>query len=264
MFRNKRLNHLMVCNRLHIHSARTLNIRAFHNLSLNFAVTNWITSAVTERDGRIRNRDIRGCWHKLLGTGNTSTRATVISRGRMTSPTGTAKLTQLYWVVQCQTRQTMYVEHNTEVRSFHQFCCGQATSIKIFLVFLCILALVMWHAKRMRHIILISGVCPALPYFSTLSHKRHDFREKKILNLKCVFWYSLNFFVKNFSFLEQFSNVQCTQLCKAPIILLRFWLYLNYLDRFNKNPHISNFMKIHRVGAEFFHADRRTDIHEKS
>jgi hypothetical protein len=49
-------------------------------------------------------------------------------------------------------------------------------------------ALVIRHAKRMRHIILPSVACLALPYFSTLSHKRHDFRkEKKFMNIKCVF-----------------------------------------------------------------------------
>ena len=40
-------------------------------------------------------------------------------------------------------------------------------------------ALVVQHAKRMRHIILLSVTCLALLYFSTLSHKRYDFRKKK-------------------------------------------------------------------------------------
>ena len=41
--------------------------------------------------------------------------------------------------------------------------------------------------------ILSSVECSALHYFPKLSHKRHDFRErKKLLNAKYVFWYSLH------------------------------------------------------------------------
>jgi len=39
-------------------------------------------------------------------------------------------------------------------------------------------ALVIQHIMRMRHIILPSVACLAPPYFSTFSHKRHDFRKK--------------------------------------------------------------------------------------
>ena len=48
------------------------------------------------------------------------------------------------------------------------------------------IALVFQYAKLTRRIILRSVACLALPNFSTLSHKRHDFR-KKLLNIKCVF-----------------------------------------------------------------------------
>jgi hypothetical protein len=56
-------------------------------------------------------------------------------------------------------------------------CHGKSVSIKhyecVFVV------LVMEHAKRMHRIILSSAASLSLPYFSTLSHKRHDFRKKK-------------------------------------------------------------------------------------
>ena len=60
-------------------------------------------------------------------------------------------------------------------------------------------ALVIQHAMRMRHIILSSVARLALPYFPTLSHKRHDFREK-VTEYEMCFDFLYNFCLKHLSF----------------------------------------------------------------
>jgi len=49
------------------------------------------------------------------------------------------------------------------------------------------------HAKRMRRIILPSGASSAVQYFPTLSHKRHNFREKFAEHKMCGLIFSTIF-----------------------------------------------------------------------
>jgi hypothetical protein len=51
--------------------------------------------------------------------------------------------------------------------------------------------------------ILSSVVWLALQYFSTFSHKQHDFRKKKLLNTKCVFLFSLQLLSETFLVLRR-------------------------------------------------------------
>jgi hypothetical protein len=55
-------------------------------------------------------------------------------------------------------------------------------------------ALVVQNSKRMRHIVSLSVASLTVPNLDTLSHKRHDLRKKELLNLKCVFGFSLKLF----------------------------------------------------------------------
>jgi H+/Cl- antiporter ClcA len=53
-------------------------------------------------------------------------------------------------------------------------------------------ALFIQHAMRMRlFFIVICGLFFSAIFFFTLFHKRHDFRKKMLLRIKCVFLFSL-------------------------------------------------------------------------
>ena len=124
-----------------------------------------------------------------------------------------------------------------------------------------LVALLTQHAKRMGRIISSSVASLAPSYFSTLSHKRHDFR-KTLLNTKCVFWVSVQLLSKMSFILRRIQrdviiNVK-TSLCEVPVILARFQWNMNILYRFSKRAEILNLIKISPVGAELFYADEQS------
>jgi hypothetical protein len=61
-------------------------------------------------------------------------------------------------------------------------------------------ALDIQRSKRMRRFTLASIVFPALQYFTTLSHKMHEFRKTVYWALRVCFDFLCNFCLKKFSF----------------------------------------------------------------
>jgi hypothetical protein len=92
--------------------------------------------------------------------------------------------------------------------------------------------------------------------------------KKKLLNIKRIFWFSLQILSETFLILRRIPrdvaiNVKMPS-CKVPTILVRLLCNLNFLDRFSKKKktQISVFIKISSVGVEFFHGDGQTNMTE--
>ena len=124
---------------------------------------------------------------------------------------------------------------NFEARSNNR-CCASAVSTRYSdFVFI---ALVIQDAKRLRRIAFSSATFPAVQYFSTLSHKQHDFR-KNVPEYEMFVLTFLTNVPQIFSILRRTEryiiiNVHGS-LCKVSFILVRFQWNLNFLDRYRKN-----------------------------
>jgi hypothetical protein len=106
--------------------------------------------------------------------------------------------------------------------------------------------------------------CPTAKCFSTLSHKRHDFREKrkKLMNIKCFLIFSATFIWNIYHYKKnvvRYDQNVFSSSCKVTVILVRLWWNLYVLDKFRKVKFHENPSSGSRVRADR-QIDRQTDI----
>jgi len=80
--------------------------------------------------------------------------------------------------------------------------------------------------------IVIRGLPRATIFFCTLSHKRKDFRKKKILDIKCVFWFSVQRLSEIFLILRKIQRDTIIYVhrssCKVPVIPVKTLIELAF------------------------------------
>jgi len=87
---------------------------------------------------------------------------------------------------------------------------------------------------------------------------------KMLLNINCVFWFSVQLLSQKFLILRIIQvryviNVHRSS-CKVLLCLSDLNDTSTFSTNLKKNTQTSNFMKIHPVGAEVFHADGHTGM----
>jgi hypothetical protein len=82
--------------------------------------------------------------------------------------------------------------------------------------------------------VVLYATCLAVWYFSTLSHKRHNFQ--KTLNIKYVFWFSEQLLSVNFVILRIQQDIiislhrSCTRYCC--LVLMKLWIVWQVFKKF--------------------------------
>ena len=155
-------------------------------------------------------------------------------------------------------RQAMYVWTQLCETCWRSHCCSEK-AVTIANSEFVYVALAIQHATHGA--VFYRRLWSVCTIYFHIHHKRHAFRGE-LLVTKCVFWFSLQRLSEAFPILRRSQQDIIIYLHrfsrKALGIPVRFYLNLYSLDKLSKITQISNFIKIHPVGAELFHADTQT------
>jgi len=115
----------------------------------------------------------------------------------------------------------------------------------------------------LRHSMLSSLACLAVPHLIHISYKRYDFSDKKVIK-KSVFRFSLQLLSQTFLILRRIQRevVIIIHMFSSKVDLRIF--IVKFLDRVFRNPQISNDLKISLVGNEVLQTSRRNDRHDEA
>ena len=97
-------------------------------------------------------------------------------------------ITETYITLHYITRQAMHLKRDFETHSPNCCCLGKAISVKYFEC-VYIFALFIWQANSLRHIILSSVACLAVPQFTHCLTNDAIFGGKNLIKHKNVFWF---------------------------------------------------------------------------
>ena len=125
------------------------------------------------------------------------------------------------------TRETIYIWRNTEARQ-RKYCCSGKVIIVTFYECVCVCVfLPLSSGMKNTCTVLYWHTRPVWLYhiFHSLKN-RTIFRKKKLLHIKCVFWFSLQILSDTFLIPRRIQrdivmNVRRAS-CKVPVVLVRF------------------------------------------